>query len=73
MAHCLPAEGVRAGTREFTVPQEYIADVLRVLGQPRRDEGFNRGSEELAVMNIVGRDGRQVEVRLYFWGKEEAR
>jgi hypothetical protein len=73
LVHCPPFEGVLPETGEFPVPPAYVADILRVLGPPTRTEDLARYSSEVATLRVACRNGREVLVRVYFYGKEPAR
>lgn len=64
------SESGQPGLPEFEVPSEYTPLVLRALSPPEHHEHPPKFTREVGQLRIACRDGRTLEVRLIFFGKE---
>jgi hypothetical protein len=56
---------------EFDVPPEFVPAVVRVLSPPEYHEHPpGKHLQEVGQLRVACRDGRVLDVRLYFFGKE---
>lgn len=56
---------------EFEIPNEFIPELLRVLGPPKyHKHPPAKYTQEIGRLRIVCRDGRVLEIGLVFYGKE---